>query len=167
VLAAMGEDIDALSDLAHRLAEARPLRCGLLTARKTHALHIFAAAFLPAYAAAKQARGWLDFDDLIMRMRRLLTAPSIAQWVLFRLDGGIDHILVDEAQDTAQREQRISEITAEYQSAETVDELLRITLDELGRSLGASRGMVRLGKTASTPNGNGSNGHHPNGGDTS
>jgi ATP-dependent helicase/nuclease subunit A len=26
---------------------------------------------------------------------------GIAQWVLFRLDGGIDHILVDEAQDTS------------------------------------------------------------------
>jgi ATP-dependent helicase/nuclease subunit A len=41
------------------------MRLGLLNARKTNALHLFAAAFLPAYAAAKTARGWLDFDDLI------------------------------------------------------------------------------------------------------
>ena len=75
--------------------------------------------------------------------------------------------LIDEAQDTAQREQRISEITAQYQSAETIDELLRITLDELGRSLGASRSMVRLGRVTSSPNGNGGNGHHANGGDAS
>lgn len=72
--------------------------------------------------------------------------------------------LIDEAQDAAQREQRISEIAAQYQSAETVDELLRITLDELGRSLGASRGMVRLGKAPAAANGNG---HHANGGDAS
>ena len=101
VLAAMGDDIDALEDFACRLAEARPLRTGLLNARKTHALHVFATAFLPAYAAAKTERGWLDFDDLIGRTRQLLRAPDIAQWVLFRLDGGIDHILVDEAQDTS------------------------------------------------------------------
>jgi ATP-dependent helicase/nuclease subunit A len=57
---------------------------------------------LPArLPAAKTERGWLDFDDLIVRTKELLTAPDIAQWVLFRLDGGIDHILVDEAQDTS------------------------------------------------------------------
>ena len=95
-------------------------------------------------------------------------ALGLAQDVARRLAVSLENArLIDEAQDTAQREQRISEITAQYQSAETVDELLRITLDELGRSLGANRGMVRLGKTASTPNGNGSNGHHPNGGDAS
>ena len=42
----------------------------------------------------------LDFDDLIVKAHDLLTDPRVAQWVLFRLDGGIDHILVDEAQDT-------------------------------------------------------------------
>ncbi|MCY4181138.1 MAG: UvrD-helicase domain-containing protein, partial [Litoreibacter sp.] len=30
-----------------------------------------------------------------------MTDQSVAAWVLFRLDGGIDHILVDEAQDTS------------------------------------------------------------------
>jgi ATP-dependent helicase/nuclease subunit A len=64
-------------------------------------LHRFAEVFLPAYHAAKTERGWLDFDDLIARTKQLLTSPDIAQWVLFRLDGGIDHILVDEAQDTS------------------------------------------------------------------
>ena len=43
----------------------------------------------------------LDFDDLIQRTAKLLDHPTMAQWVLFRLDGGIDHILVDEAQDTS------------------------------------------------------------------
>ncbi|MBY6201857.1 double-strand break repair helicase AddA [Maritalea mobilis] len=88
-------------DLADRVEETRPLRVGFVTAQRAHALHRFAAAFLPAYAQAKQARGWLDFDDLIGKMRTLLNTPGVAQWVLFRLDGGIDHILVDEAQDTS------------------------------------------------------------------
>jgi ATP-dependent helicase/nuclease subunit A len=57
--------------------------------------------WLPATEAAKAARGWLDFDDLILRARDLLSDPTVAQWVLFKLDGGIDHILIDEAQDTS------------------------------------------------------------------
>jgi ATP-dependent helicase/nuclease subunit A len=98
----IGADVmAAFAALSDRVEAARALRLGLLNARKTNALHLFAAAFLPAYAAAKTARGWLDFDDLIARTRQLLIAPDIAQWVLFRLDGGIDHILVDEAQDTS------------------------------------------------------------------
>ena len=102
VRAAMGDDLVAAYDaLAARVAEARPLRLALLTARSTHALHRFAAAVLPRYARAKALRGWLDFDDLIRGTVRLLTAEKMAQWVLFRLDGGIDHILVDEAQDTS------------------------------------------------------------------
>lgn len=100
-LAVMGEDMAALADFAERLAQVRPLRLGLLTARRTDALHRFAGAFLPRYAQAKAERGWLDFDDLIRATRKLLTSRDMAQWVLFRLDGGIDHILVDESQDTS------------------------------------------------------------------
>lgn len=92
---------DALNHLMTRLADARDQRLALLAAQKTHHLHRFAAAFLPRVDAAKQMRGWLDFDDLILRTRDLLTDPAVAQWVLYKLDGGIDHILVDEAQDTS------------------------------------------------------------------
>ena len=92
---------EPLEALMLRVQHARPLRRALQAADKTAALHTFAAAFLPAYDAAKSARGWLDFDDLILATRRLLSDSAVAQWVLFRLDGGIDHILVDEAQDTS------------------------------------------------------------------
>jgi len=97
----LGPLLDPLNDLMARVEEARPRRIALLAAERTLALHDFAAVFLPEYAARKTARGWLDFDDLIARARDLLTDPAVAQWVLFRLDGGIDHILVDEAQDTS------------------------------------------------------------------
>jgi len=80
---------------------ARQNRRALEAAHKTAALHRFAAAFLPDYAARKSHRGWLDFDDLIFKARDLLTDSATAQWILYRLDGGIDHILVDEAQDTS------------------------------------------------------------------
>ncbi|MEJ6392942.1 double-strand break repair helicase AddA [Gymnodinialimonas sp. 2305UL16-5] len=104
---ALGDDLHVLNALIEAVAEVRPLRTGFATAQRTFALHQFATAFLPAYAMAKQTRGWLDFDDLITRMNQLLTDRDVAQWVLFRLDGGIDHILVDEAQDTSPRQWQI------------------------------------------------------------
>ncbi|MGL5011814.1 MAG: UvrD-helicase domain-containing protein, partial [Paracoccaceae bacterium] len=81
----------------------------LMAAEKTAALHGFAQHYLPAYAARKAGRGVRDFDDLITRARALLTDASVAQWVLYRLDGGIDHILVDEAQDTSPEQWQVLE----------------------------------------------------------
>ncbi|MEP2715725.1 double-strand break repair helicase AddA [Pseudophaeobacter sp.] len=93
--------MDQLEPLMRRVEEARGKRLALVAARKSHDLHQFAQAFLPEYERRKQQRGWLDFDDLILNARHLLNDPAVAAWVLYRLDGGIDHILVDEAQDTS------------------------------------------------------------------
>jgi len=110
------EDFDAFM---HRVAAAREAELALAAAEKTLALQAFAAAFLPIYARRKADRGLLDFDDLIERARALLTDPALAGWVLFRLDGGIDHILVDEAQDTSPDQwQLIESLAAELTSGE-------------------------------------------------
>jgi ATP-dependent helicase/nuclease subunit A len=102
-----------------RVEDTRPARLALLAMQKTRALHDFARAFLPAYERAKQVRGLLDFDDLILRARDLLTDPAVAAWVLYRLDGGIDHILVDEAQDTSPVQwQVIERLAQEFTSGE-------------------------------------------------
>jgi GAF domain-containing protein len=53
--------------------------------------------------------------------------------------------LFEEAQESTVQEQRINEIVGRYQAALTVDDLLQITLQELGNTLGAQRGMIRLG----------------------
>ena len=111
--AALGPLAAPLDALMLRIEAARPRRIALQAAEKTAALHGFAAYFLPEYAARKAARGWLDFDDLIGKARALLTDPGVAQWVLFRLDGGIDHILVDEAQDTSPEQWRVIELLAQ------------------------------------------------------
>jgi ATP-dependent helicase/nuclease subunit A len=79
-----------LGDLKARLAYER-----------TAALVDVGLPVLSAYASGKAAHAALDFDDLIQRTRALLTAPGIAEWVLFKLDGGLTHILLDEAQDTS------------------------------------------------------------------
>lgn len=97
----LGDFMPAIEELMARTEGARERRIALIAAEKTLALYEFAHVFLQEYEARKQARGWLDFDDLILKTRTLLTDSQMAQWVLFRLDGGIDHILVDEAQDTS------------------------------------------------------------------
>ena len=66
-------------------------------------VHVLALAETHArlYDQAKAARGALDFGDLVARTVELLTVHATAAWVLYKLDGGVEHVLVDEAQDTA------------------------------------------------------------------
>ena len=63
-------------------------------------LHL-AVEILGAYAHEKSVRALLDYDDLIAKARHLLAKQGGVSWVLYKLDGGIDHILIDEAQDTS------------------------------------------------------------------
>ncbi len=56
---------------------------------------------LQRYHDLKRQRGLLDFEDLITRTVALLARNGAGQWVQYKLDRGIDHILVDEAQDTS------------------------------------------------------------------
>lgn len=66
------------------------------------ALYAFAGVILQRYTEARRVAGALDFDDLILKTKSLLEGDGgEAQWVLYKLDGGLDHILVDEAQDTS------------------------------------------------------------------
>ena len=66
------------------------------------------------YAHAKRLRGVLDFDDVIKKADSLLQRSSSA-WILYKLDGGIDHLLVDEAQDTSPLQWNIlTKLTEEF-----------------------------------------------------
>ena len=56
--------------------------------------------FAKAYTQAKRAAGVADFNDLIVWTRRLLDQPGMGEWVRYKLDRQVDHVLVDEAQDT-------------------------------------------------------------------
>ena len=85
-----------------------------------HALTL-AAAYLDLYAGAKGDRGALDFADLVQRAERLLTETADAAWVLYKLDGGVDHVLIDEAQDTAPAQWAIVRaLTADFFAGEGV-----------------------------------------------
>ena len=71
------------------------------------------------YETAKARQGALDFSDLVVRTVELLTVRTTAAWVLFKLDGGIEHVLVDEAQDTAPDQWAIFKaLTEEFFSGE-------------------------------------------------
>ncbi|MDJ0640725.1 MAG: double-strand break repair helicase AddA [Paracoccaceae bacterium] len=105
-----------LVQIMESVAEGRRARLALQAAEDTLILQEFAAAFLPRYEAEKQARGVLDFDDLIRKTRQLLTTRSL-EWVLYRLDGRIEHILVDEAQDTSPAQWDVIEALAEEMAA--------------------------------------------------
>ena len=83
--------------LAH-LDQVRRLR----TLQRSRALDRFASAVLDRYESAKAARNLLDYNDLIETLRAMLLAGQAA-WVMMKLDAAIDHILVDEAQDTTPR----------------------------------------------------------------
>ncbi len=111
----LAHQMPQIEDLMRRVEVAMPRRLALNAVNRTIVLHDFARAFLGHYAAGKAARGWLDFDDLIHHAKRLLTEPGLAAWVLYRLDGGIDHVLVDEAQDTSPDQwQVIQSLTDEF-----------------------------------------------------
>ena len=65
------------------------------------AAQILGQELISAYALAKKRAGLLDFEDLIASALHLLADGPAAAWVLYKLDGGIDHILIDEGQDTS------------------------------------------------------------------
>ena len=66
----------------------------------THALYTLAVPFANTFSEGKAALRRVSFDDQVEHVRKLLTRSDVADWVRYKLDGGISHILVDEAQDT-------------------------------------------------------------------
>ena len=83
-----------------RLIVLRERRRAALTLERSGALFAVAKSILTTFARMKAERSALDFDDQIARALALVTRSSAA-WVLHKLDYGLDHLLLDEAQDTS------------------------------------------------------------------
>jgi len=92
--------VDILLDEQRRLLDLDDRLKALRTVEATRVLLTIGAALIAAYESLKTERALLDYDDLILKARDLLADGRVA-WVHYKLDGGIDHILVDEAQDTS------------------------------------------------------------------
>jgi ATP-dependent helicase/nuclease subunit A len=102
---------DRLEPLFDRLRAAR-------AHGRTQALFQLAAEIHRRVEAQKARLGALDFDDLILKALDLLGRVG-AGWVLYKLDRGIDHVLVDEAQDTNPEQWAILRaITQEFAAGE-------------------------------------------------
>lgn len=80
---------------------------------RTSLLLRFVFQIMEAYKNDKRTKALMDYNDLIECTKNLLSRSDMAAWVLFKLDGGIDHILVDEAQDTNPSQWQIIQRLAE------------------------------------------------------
>jgi ATP-dependent helicase/nuclease subunit A len=95
------EVFDQLATARDRLHRLIGEMQGLKVAEASLALMRLAEHVMQRYVDAKALTASLDFDDLVQRSAGLLSTADAAAWVLLKLDGGLDHILVDEAQDTS------------------------------------------------------------------
>ncbi|PNG27047.1 double-strand break repair helicase AddA [Methylocella silvestris] len=89
-----------------RLDRLRAEEKSAATLERSAALGRLIDAIFARYQKLKYERVILDFDDLVAKTLTLLER-SDASWVLYKLDAGIDHILIDEAQDTSEAQWRI------------------------------------------------------------
>jgi len=107
--------------LVERLSAEQDRVCALLQSKRAVICRDRSAALLTVtydvltrYHNEKERRGLADYDDLIDKTLELLTNVDAA-WVHYKLDFGIDHLLIDEAQDTSHKQwQIVRQLVAEF-----------------------------------------------------
>lgn len=105
-----GSEITRMKAVQAQLAAAQ-------AAERSLALLTLGLPIVADYHREKALRAALDFDDLIERTRQLLTRSGAAEWILYKLDGGLTHLLLDEAQDTSPPQWAlINALVEEFQS---------------------------------------------------
>jgi len=101
-------EAERLLDLNNRLTALRVFA-------STSAVLTLAEELIGGYNHYKKIHSKMDYEDLIVLTRDLLEDKTVADWVLYKLDGGIDHVLIDEAQDTSPNQWAIVKaITEEF-----------------------------------------------------
>jgi len=116
----------AIMDTTERLALFRMLE-------GSRAALVVADWMIARYERLKRARGFLDFNDLIVKTVNLLSRPDAGSWVQYKLDQGIDHILIDEAQDTSPRQwDVVRQLADEFFSGEGARDGKRRTIFAVG-----------------------------------
>lgn len=111
--AVMTAEAIRLQDLDNKLKAIRLLS-------STRAVLFLAEDLINDYNQFKKLHSKTDYEDLIVLTRSLLENKAVADWVLFKLDGGIDHVLIDEAQDTSPDQWAIVKaLTAEFFAGDT------------------------------------------------
>ena len=108
--------------------EARAAKCLSMT----RAIYTVATLFAAEFKQAKNRRRGLDFNDQVLLVRNLLRRSEVSDWIRYKLDGGIEHILLDEAQDTAPAQWDIIDALAEEFTQEERDTPQARTLFAVG-----------------------------------
>lgn len=98
---------------------------------RTRALITIANEVITRYSQEKDRRALLDYDDLIDKTLPLLSDGASA-WVHYKLDLGIDHMLIDEAQDTSPQQWEIIRLLASEFSPGGARENVKRTIFAVG-----------------------------------
>ena len=123
VATAAPEAVEAWQAEAERVRAVRERLLAAAAAAESAALARIGAALLSTYREEKARQGRLDYDDLIAGVQRLVEDEAAALWVLYKLDGGIDHVLIDEAQDTNPRQWAVVRaLAADFFAGESAEE---------------------------------------------
>lgn len=93
--------LERMTKEGERVLQTEDKICKVRLFKATKAVFAIARELTERYNEFKKLHSRLDYEDLILLTRNLLSDDGVASWVLFKLDGGIDHILIDEAQDTS------------------------------------------------------------------
>jgi ATP-dependent helicase/nuclease subunit A len=113
-VAAMADIVAVMSDEATLVQATEAKLRAARAARASSALMRLVSPVIDQYARRKHIRAGLDYEDLITRARSLLGNTDTA-WVQYKLDGGLDHVLLDEAQDTSPAQWDVVEkLTSEF-----------------------------------------------------
>ena len=131
---------DVLHEEAARLINGQEIIKRAKSAQMTRDLLLIGDAVLKEYVRIKRAQGMLDFDDLIIKTMELFNGNTeslsrlndtdfgnITPWIMYKMDQGLDHILVDEAQDTNPEQWRIIEALCDefFSGLSARDDILR------------------------------------------
>jgi ATP-dependent helicase/nuclease subunit A len=120
------EAVAALAEEGMRLAAILHRRQNARLAETSSAFLRLTARVLATVTALKRAHALVEFDDMIVAVRRLLDDPAAGAWVHFKLDGGLDHVLIDEAQDTSPAQWQIARaLTQEFFAGEGARDIRR------------------------------------------
>ncbi len=119
LVARLPELPDRYAQAASAIIEARDRLALFRMVEATGSALTIADWLVARYERIKSARGFLDFNDLIGRTAALLSRDEASAWVQYKLDQGIDHILIDEAQDTSPDQwQVVKKLAAEFFSGQ-------------------------------------------------
>lgn len=111
---------ETLYKIANSIINALEKISALQLLKNSYHLFTIGKAVLQRYENMKRQRGLIDYNDQIEKCANLLTRADIRDWIRYRLDRGIDHMLVDEAQDTSPKQwQIINAITEDFYSGNT------------------------------------------------